>query len=119
MFSRSTSKGCLKIIIARITADADLDGWKLTEIHKDRVLLKQGSQQKELLLRKPKSKDLSKKANVPRIPNAPNMPNIPNIPQPAEGEFENSNEITFKKITTASCFLVMGLSLGGCELLGP
>ena len=26
---------------------------------------------------------------------------------------------TFKKITTTSCFLVMGLSLGSCELLGP
>ncbi len=26
---------------------------------------------------------------------------------------------TYKKIATASCFLVMGLSLGSCELLGP
>ena len=26
---------------------------------------------------------------------------------------------TFKKIATASCFVVVGLSLGSCELLGP
>ena len=26
---------------------------------------------------------------------------------------------TFKKIATTSCFVIMGLSLGSCELLGP
>ena len=101
LFSRSTSK-VPKDNYRKITAGADLDGWKLTEIHKDSVILKQGTQQKDLLLRKPKSKELSKKANIPKIVNAPNMPNIPNIPQPtegipdipqpAEGEFENNNE---------------------------
>jgi len=101
LFSRSTSK-VRKDNYRKITAGTDLDGWKLTEIHKDSVILKQGSQRKDLLLRKPKSKELSRKANIPKIPNAPNMPNIPNIPQPtegipdisqpAEGEFENNNE---------------------------
>jgi hypothetical protein len=100
-FSRATSR-VPKDNYRKITINADLDGWKLTEIHKDSVILKQGSQQKDLLLRKPKSKELSRKANIPKIPNAPNMPNIPNIPQPtegipdipqpAEGEFENNNE---------------------------
>ena len=117
LFSRSTSK-VPKDNYRKITADADLDGWKLTEIHKDRVLLTQGSQQKELLLRKPKPKELSRKANIPNIPQpaegipnipgAPNIPNIPptegipdipqpteeipDIPQPTEGDFENSND---------------------------
>jgi hypothetical protein len=101
LFSRSKSK-VPKDNYRKITAGSDLDGWKLTEIHKDSVILKQGSQQKDLLLRKPKSKELSRKTNIPKIPNAPNMPNIPNIPQPtegipdisqpAEGEFENNNE---------------------------
>jgi hypothetical protein len=101
LFSRSTSK-VPKDNYRKVTAGADLDGWKLAEIHKDSVILKQGSQQKDLLLRKPKSKELSRKTKMPKTPNAPNMPNIPNfpqptegipdIPQPAEGEFENNDE---------------------------
>jgi hypothetical protein len=82
LFSRSTSK-VPKDNYRKISSGADLDGWKLTEIHKDKVILKQGSQQKDLLLRKPKLKSL---------PNKPNVPKIPNSPQPAEGEFENNNE---------------------------
>ena len=88
LFSRSTSK-VPKDNYRKISTGADLDGWKLTEIQKDRAILKQGDQQKELLLRKPKLKDLSKK---PKVPNIPNIPDIPNSPQPAEGEFENNNE---------------------------
>lgn len=91
LFSRATSK-VPKDNFRRITADADLDGWKLIEIHKDKVFLKQGSQKKELLLRKPKIKELPLKPFMPRTPGAPNMPNIPNSPQPAAGEFENNNE---------------------------
>jgi len=120
-FSRSTSR-VLKDNYRKITTDADLDGWKLSEIHKDRVLLTQGSQQKELLLRKPKSKEISRKAHIPKIPGRQNMPNIPqptegisdipqttegipdipqptegisDIPQPTEGDFENSNDEDF------------------------
>jgi len=82
LFSRTTSK-VPKDNHRKLIAGANLDGWKLTEIHKDKVILKQGSQQKDLLLRKPKLKSL---------PNKPNVPKIPNSPQPAEGEFENNNE---------------------------
>ena len=82
LFSRATSK-VPKDNHRKLIAGANLDGWKLTEIHKDKVILRQGSQQKDLLLRKPKLKSL---------PNKPNVPKIPNSPQPAEGEFENNNE---------------------------
>jgi len=75
LFSRSTSK-VPKDNYRKITAGGDLDGWKLTEVHKDKAILKQGNQQKELLLRKPKLKELPRK---------PKVPNIPNIPQPGEG----------------------------------
>ena len=50
----------------------------------------QGDQQKELLLRKPKLKELPKKSNAPNIPNAPQPED--NQPPPAEGELENTNE---------------------------
>jgi hypothetical protein len=95
LFSRSTTKAP-KDNYRKISTGADLDGWKLTEIHYDKVLLKQGNQQKELLLRKPKSKELSKKPampnqlNAPTMPNAPSMPNAPEMPQPPAGDFENS-----------------------------
>ncbi len=56
LFSRSKSK-VAKDNHRKITVGDDLDGWKLTEINKDRAVLKQGSNEKELLLRKPKLKD--------------------------------------------------------------
>ncbi|MDD1628680.1 MAG: hypothetical protein LUQ26_14620 [Methylococcaceae bacterium] len=91
LFSRSTSK-VRKDNYRKITAGADLDGWKLTEIQKDRAILKQGNQQKELLLRKPKLKELPKRSNVPNIPNSP-QPEV--SPPPEEGDFENSNNENF------------------------
>ena len=97
LFSRSKSKAA-KDNYRKISVGADLDGWKLTEISTDRALLKQGAQEKELLLRKPKSKDLSRKPNQPNLPNVPNQPNAPQPeednqpPPPAEGEIESTNE---------------------------
>jgi hypothetical protein len=91
LFSRSKSK-VAKDNHRKIRLGADLDGWKLTEINKDRVLLEQGSQQKELLLRKPKAKELTNKANILNQKNPSNMPNIPNSPQPPAGDFESNNE---------------------------
>ncbi|MDD1628588.1 MAG: hypothetical protein LUQ26_14120 [Methylococcaceae bacterium] len=89
LFSRSKSK-VAKDNHRRVGIGADLDGWKLTELHQDRVILNQGNEQKELLLRKPKLKDLSKKPNQPNIPNTPQSED--NQPPPAEGELENTNE---------------------------
>jgi hypothetical protein len=69
----------------KITEGNAIDGWTLTEIKKDRVIMTQGNDQKELLLRKSKLKNLRPNKNIP------NLTNTPNIPQPAEGDFENSN----------------------------
>jgi hypothetical protein len=94
LFSRSSPKGP-KDNHRRIITGADLDGWKLAEIHKDKAILKQGGQQKELLLRKPKSKALSNRPALPNGPISPQPPissQPPISPQPAEGEFENNNE---------------------------
>jgi hypothetical protein len=79
LFSRSKSK-VAKDNYRKLTKNADLDGWNLTEIDMDRVLLKQGSEQKELLLRKPKIKELPLKAFTPNAPRKPNVPNVPNFP---------------------------------------
>ncbi len=104
LFSRSTAKTAktTKNAHRKLTVGADLDGWKLTEIDKDRVLLEQNNQSKELLLQKPKPKELSKRPNTPLgagfPPEAPNIApppeipnpfNTPNSPQPALGGFEN------------------------------
>ncbi len=61
----------------KITKDSNLDGWLLTEIHKDKVILTQGSNQKELFLRKSKPKDAAKLGNNPA--NMPGMPNQPGM----------------------------------------
>ncbi|TAN70862.1 MAG: hypothetical protein EPN17_03560 [Methylobacter sp.] len=75
LFGRSKSK-VAKDNHRKIAVGDDLDGWKLTEINTDRVMLKQGSAEKELLLRKPKLKTLLQ----PRSNNA-----IPTIPPPFPG----------------------------------
>ena len=83
LFGRSKSK-VAKDNHRRITAGDDLDGWKLTEINKDKVMLKQGSDEKELLLRKPKLKTLPQRQNnaIPTIP-AP-FPGPGQIPVPTQ-----------------------------------
>ncbi|MFI3154683.1 MAG: hypothetical protein QX199_00860 [Methylococcaceae bacterium] len=81
LFSRSKSK-VAKDNYRKITVGDDLDGWKLAEINTDRALLKQGSSEKELLLRKPKLKALPR-ANTatPAIPSPFQVP-AP-VPAPA------------------------------------
>ncbi|MFI3221744.1 MAG: hypothetical protein QX191_01785 [Methylococcaceae bacterium] len=101
LFSRSSAK-TTKNAHRKLTIGAELDGWKVTEIYKDRVLLEQNNQPKELLLQKAKPKELSKNLNNPLVvgmpPEAPNIPpspevfnpfNTPNSPQPAVDGFEN------------------------------
>jgi hypothetical protein len=100
LFSRTTMKAP-KDNYRKLSTGTDLDGWKLTEIHYDKVILKQGSQQKELLLRKPKSKELSNKTTMPNqliaptMPNAPSIPNAPDTPPPPAGDFENNQNENF------------------------
>jgi hypothetical protein len=93
LFSRSKTR-VPKDNHRKITEGTAIDGWTLTEIKKDRVIMMQGNDQKELLLRKPKLKTLPPSKNIPNPANSP--PPIPNpaeppIPQPAEGDFETSN----------------------------
>jgi hypothetical protein len=87
----------------KITVGDDLDGWKLAEIHKDKVILMQGDDQKELLLRKPKPKQPRQAKNslappVPQpapapIPMPESIPNPEAIPAPeSEEPFENSTD---------------------------
>ncbi|HSN23876.1 MAG TPA: hypothetical protein VLS45_06860, partial [Methylomicrobium sp.] len=70
LFSRVKTKSD-KDNYRKLTLNDDLDGWKLTEIHKDKVLLTRGDEPIELLLRKPKPKEQSKNPNAskPPVPN--------------------------------------------------
>ncbi|MEQ1528049.1 MAG: hypothetical protein ABL925_01955 [Methylococcales bacterium] len=63
----------------RLSTGADLDGWKLTKIDKDKVLLKQTDTEKELLLRKVKPKTPKAVTN----PMAPMRGGMPQAPVPA------------------------------------
>lgn len=92
LFSRSKSK-VAKDNYRKITVGDDLDGWKLTEIGKDRVMLKQGSKEKELLLRKPKSKELPQgtKREMPVAPTIP-APAPEVIPEPPADTTEDTSE---------------------------
>lgn len=77
----------------KLKIDDDLDGWKLTEIHTDKVILMLGDESKELLLRKPKPKELPKTSDQAqtRAQNQAqsqaqlqrrNRPIPPSVPQP-------------------------------------
>lgn len=89
LFSRSKTTAA-KDNHRKIIEGNAIDGWTLTEIKKDRVIMTQGNDHKELLLRKPKLKDLPPNKTKPNLTNTPNIPQ-PDIPQPSEGDFENSN----------------------------
>jgi len=94
-FSR-TDKKVPKDNFRKIPKDGDIDGWKLTEIQWDKVVVSQGDKQKELLLRKPKPKNAIgqpgkpplQQSGVPPVP--PMQPQIPGqeepvpIPEPQE-----------------------------------
>lgn len=69
----------------KISKDEVLDGWRLTEIYEDKVVFSQGEQQKELFLRKIRSKNLSSIQNRPK--------KLPvNTETLEEDTSENSNE---------------------------
>ena len=87
LFSRSKTK-VAKDNYRKIGIGADLDGWKLVEIYHDKALLKQGAQEKELLLRKIKPKDPSKKTTNLNTPNTP-QPQETEIPADSEPEITN------------------------------
>ncbi len=82
LFSRSTAK-VAKDNYRKISVGDEIDGWKLTEIGKDKVVLKQGGKDKELLLRKPKSKQLSQQKPSREMPAAPNHAPAPPPAAPA------------------------------------
>ena len=88
LFSRSKTK-VAKDNYRKIGIGAELDGWKIIEIYQDKALLKQGAQEKELLLRKIKPKDPSKKTTNLNTPNTP-QPQESEIPE--ESDPENTNE---------------------------
>lgn len=93
LFSRATQK-VPKDNYRKLLEGGDLDGWKLTEIHQDHVVLSQDSSQKELLLRKPKLKQLpEKKPNVPPPPAEDTQGEEVEEPVPEpEPEFESPEE---------------------------
>lgn len=97
LFSRSKTK-VAKDNFRKITVGGEIDGWKLTEIDKDRALFKQGDKEKELLLRKPKLKELPRQENkvAPPIPapvSAP-PPAPAAIPEPPADATEDNTEDT-------------------------
>ncbi len=78
----------------KLSQGADIDGWTLTEIQKDKVVLNQGGMQKELLLRKPKPKTAPRRNAEAANPKTPeeqaqdqmNHPNQPMAAPPPNGE---------------------------------
>jgi hypothetical protein len=100
LFSRSKSK-LAKDNYRKITLDNDLDGWKLTKIDKDRVLLKQGDNEKELLLRKSKLKGAlpPRTNNASQVAPAAPVPVPAAIPEPAAETIEDTTGITNEDTT--------------------
>jgi hypothetical protein len=90
LFSRSKTK-VAKDNYRKIGIGAELDGWKIVEIYQDKALLKLGAQEKELLLRKIKPKDPSKKTTNLNTPNT-SPPKPQESEMPAESEPENVDE---------------------------
>jgi hypothetical protein len=64
----------------KVIAGDTIDGWKVAEIHPYEIILKQGNNKKNLLLRKPKAK-ATQGQNAPPIPPNPHATR-PAIPSP-------------------------------------
>jgi hypothetical protein len=82
LLSRTTTK-VPKDNYRKVTKDTDIDGWKLIDIQKDRVVVSQGAKQKDLPLRKAKPKDTPNNAGHLVPPPAPNQPGQPPL-QPGQ-----------------------------------
>ncbi|MDD5114785.1 MAG: hypothetical protein PHC94_12275 [Methylobacter sp.] len=82
-----------KIKHRRITVGEELDGWKLTEIGNDKVILIQGGEQKELLLRKPKPKTAPIRQPANAVNPAAVPPAEPPVEQPPEQTEVDTTEI--------------------------
>jgi hypothetical protein len=102
LFSRVKAK-VAKDNHRKITVGDDIDGWKLTEINKDQVILEQGGNKKELPLRKTKLKALPQGAGsaapvmpapVPAPAPAAIPPAAPTPPEPAADATEDTTEDT-------------------------
>jgi hypothetical protein len=81
-FSRTTTK-VPKDNYRKVTKDSEIDGWKLIEIQKEKVVVSQGVKQKELPLRKAKPKDAPNNLGHPVPPPIPNQPGQPPL-QPGQ-----------------------------------
>jgi hypothetical protein len=85
LLSRTSAK-VAKDNFRKVTKDNDIDGWKLTEIEMDKVVLSQGDSTKELPLRKPKPKSAANNGVnptiIPPIPGQPQQPLLPGQQQP-------------------------------------
>jgi len=91
LFSRPKSKAG-KDHTRKITVGDEIDGWKLTEINQDNVVLKQGGNEKNLMLRKPKLKILP--ATVTPTPTPAPAPFPAAMPAPAPAPAPNNTEDT-------------------------
>ncbi|MEQ1560579.1 MAG: hypothetical protein ABL933_16790 [Methyloglobulus sp.] len=89
LFSRTNTK-VAKDNFRKVTQNSEIDGWKLTEIHKDKVVVSQGDSQKELPLRKAKPKTpMSGMGQPPIAPPMPDpgqqfIPGQPPMPMPGQ-----------------------------------
>jgi hypothetical protein len=92
LFSRSISK-VSKDNHRKITVGDDLDGWILIEINRDRAVLKHGSNEKELLLRKSKLKALPQGGGTP-APTPESISDPTTIPEPPGDAPANNTEDT-------------------------
>jgi hypothetical protein len=72
LFSRTTGK-VAKDNYRKVTKDNDIEGWKVTEITKDKVIVSQGDKQKELPLRKVKPKDATSNTGNSVVAPPPNQ----------------------------------------------
>jgi hypothetical protein len=66
----------------KVIVGDNIEGWKVTEIHLNEIIVMQGGTPKKLLLRKPKAKEAQEQNSVPQ-PNSRAMPMRAHTPVPA------------------------------------
>lgn len=143
LLSRTTGKTA-KDNYRKVTKDNDIDGWKLTDIQKDKVIVSQGSKQKELPLRKSKPKEPPSNPSNPQIAPACQTKSdnrslcldkhLYPFLNPCQNRHSNLNLSPMNQVTPTSriammnnfsspikvvFILTLALTLSSCELLSP
>jgi hypothetical protein len=88
----------------KVSESEDVDGWRLTQIKTDRVVFELGGETKELVLRKPKPKELPPEKVKSQGQQPQNPQRNSRLPQTRTNDIEQQDEVTRRRSNRGQSF---------------